>query len=119
MLQNAPADPKEQEEETPLLARLVNHLLTPGSSLTPLMWAIFNVIMFGLFMVWCSFVYSVPHNIHVWIFGVLGLGLALSTNWLMYILFTSGLDFASLQEKEREEREKKEQEQVAQEKKNE
>lgn len=90
---------KEGEtEELPLLARFINHLLTPGSSLTPVVWISFNVIMAALFVVWMMFVVSMPNNIHVWAFGILGFGLFASTNWFMKIVFSSGLDFASQQQ---------------------
>ncbi|CAD2215126.1 hypothetical protein ADEAN_000257900 [Angomonas deanei] len=96
----------EPEEELPFLARAFNFILTPGSSLTPVMWIIFNVIMLGLFFIWCTFVKEMPDNIHVWAFGVLGLGLCISTNWMMKLVFSAGLDFGSQQEKEKEEKEK-------------
>jgi hypothetical protein len=92
------------EESLPLMARMLNHLLTPGSSLTPVIWIGFNVIMVAFFVVWLMFVCSMPKNIHVWVFGVLGFGLTASTNWLMKIIFSSGLDFASQQQREAEEK---------------
>lgn len=89
-----------EEENLPFLARVLNHILTPGSSLTPFMWVTFNVIMAGLFAVWLMFLYAMPANIHVWSFGFLGLGLGLSTNWFMSLIFSSGLDFASQQQQQ-------------------
>ncbi|KPI83003.1 hypothetical protein ABL78_7976 [Leptomonas seymouri] len=86
------------------MARILNHILTPGSSLSPVIWITFNVIMTALFAVWLMFVCSMPKNVHVWVFGILGLGLTVSTNWLMKIIFSSGLDFASQQQREAEER---------------
>lgn len=109
--------PHEEDESLPLMARMLNHLLTPGSSLTPIIWISFNVIMLGLFAVWLMFVCAMPKNVHVWVFGVLGFGLAASTNWLMKIVFSSGLDFASQQQREAEE--KAAAEKTAEEKKNE
>lgn len=109
-------------ESLPLMARMLNHLLTPGSSLTPLIWISFNVIMLAFFAVWLMFVCSMPRNVHVWVFGFLGLGLVASTNWLMKIVFSSGLDFASQQQREAEEKanaEKAADEKTAEEKKNE
>ncbi|KAK7197218.1 hypothetical protein NESM_000667600 [Novymonas esmeraldas] len=97
----AAAAPNE-EESLPFLARMINHLLTPGSSLTPLVWIGFNLVMLALFGVWLMFVVAMPKNIHVWAFGFLGLGLTASTNWLMKIIFSSGLDFASQQQREAE-----------------
>lgn len=94
----------EEEEGTaslPLLARLLNHLLTPGSSLTPVVWVIFNIIMVFLIMIWLCFLYSFPSNLHVWVFGVLGLGLAVSTNWLLHLIFSAGLDFNTQEAEER------------------
>ncbi|KPA75188.1 hypothetical protein ABB37_08507 [Leptomonas pyrrhocoris] len=95
---------EEGEESLPLMARMLNHILTPGSSLSPVVWISFNVIMLALFVVWLMFVCSMPKNVHVWIFGILGLGLTASTNWLMKIVFSSGLDFASQQQREAEEK---------------
>lgn len=54
-----------------------------------------NALVFVLFACWLVFVYAMPGSIHVWIFGLLGLGFAISTNWFMKIVFSSGLDFAS------------------------
>ncbi|KAG5480081.1 hypothetical protein LSCM1_06508 [Leishmania martiniquensis] len=86
-----------EEESLPVLARMINHLLTPGSSLSPIVWISFNLVMLALFGVWLMFVFAMPKSIHVWAFGFLGLGLTASTNWLMKIIFSSGLDFASQQ----------------------
>lgn len=96
--------PGASEESLPFLARMINHLLTPGSSLTPIVWISFNLIMLALFGVWLMFVMSMPTNVHVWAFGFLGLGLTASTNWLMKIIFSSGLDFASQQQREADEK---------------
>lgn len=101
---NIAAKPDEEEENLPLMARMLNHLLTPGSSLTPVIWFSFNAIMLALFVVWMMFVCSMPKNVHVWVFGILGFGLLASTNWLMKIIFSSGLDFASQQQREAEEK---------------
>lgn len=92
-----------EEQNLPFLARVVNHLLTPGSSLNPIMWIAFNVIMLALFGIWLMFVYAMPKNIHVWAFGFLGLGLAASTNWLMKLIFSEGLDFNSQQAQKQDE----------------
>ncbi|KAG5502692.1 hypothetical protein JIQ42_05761 [Leishmania sp. Namibia] len=97
-----------KEDSLPFLARMINHLLTPGSSLSPIVWISFNLVMLALFGVWLMFVFAMPKNIHVWAFGFLGLGLTASTNWLMKIVFSSGLDFASQQHRDAgEESEKK------------
>lgn len=92
----------EDSKNLPLLVRLINHILTPGSSLSPIVWISFNLIMGILFLIWVSFVVSFPDNIHVWVFGFLGLGLAGSTNWMMKIIFNAHLDFASQQEEMKE-----------------
>ncbi|KAG5506533.1 hypothetical protein JKF63_06036 [Porcisia hertigi] len=93
--------PVENEEKSlPLLARMIDHILTPGSSLSPIVWIGFNLVMLALFGVWLIFAFAMPNNIHVWAFGFLGLGLTCSTNWLMKIIFSSGLDFASQQKRE-------------------
>lgn len=34
-----------------------------------------------------------PDNVHLWVFGLLGIGLAVSTNWLMTLVFKSGLNY--------------------------
>lgn len=113
----------EEAEQLPLMARMLNHILTPGSSLSPIIWISFNVIMLALFCVWLLFVCSMPKNVHVWVFGILGAGLTASTNWLMKIVFSSGLDFASQQQREAEEKaaaeKKASTEKTAEEKKNE
>jgi hypothetical protein len=88
-----PAEPTE--EELPIVARLLNHFLTPGSSLTSSVWTIFNVIMLWLFACWLLFVFSFPDNIHVWAFFVLGVGLLVTTNWFMSEIFKAGLDYDS------------------------
>lgn len=91
-----------EEESLPFFARVINHILTPGSSLSPVIWISFNVIMFLLFAVWLTFVYAMPSNVHVWVFGVLGVGLVASTNWLMKLIFSSGLDYASQQKQQQQ-----------------
>lgn len=85
--------------DLPLIARVLNHVLTPGSSLTSSVWTAFNVIMLWLFVCWLLFVFSFPYNIHVWAFGILGLGLTLATNWFLSEIFKAGLDFDSQQRK--------------------
>ena len=94
---------KSEEESLPLVARIINHVLTPGSSLTTTVWASFNVIMAMLFCCWLLFVFSFPDNIHVWAFGLLGGGLLATTNWFMYEIFSAKEDFASLQLKKQKE----------------
>lgn len=102
----APAAPSSTVAETsdnlPFLANVLNHLLTPGSSLTSSVWTAFNVIMAWLFACWLLFLFSFPTNIHVWAFGILGLGLLLSTNWFMNEIFKAGLDYESTQKKEQQ-----------------
>mmetsp|Transcript_75096 Transcript_75096/g.87189 ORF Transcript_75096/g.87189 Transcript_75096/m.87189 type:complete len:156 (-) Transcript_75096:189-656(-) len=93
-----------EENELPFLARALNHILTPGSSLTSSVWTAFNIIMLWLFVCWLLFVFSFPYNIHVWAFGILGLGLLLATNWFLSEIFKAGLDFDS-QEKKRKSKE--------------
>ncbi|EAN89528.1 hypothetical protein C3747_366g85c [Trypanosoma cruzi] len=73
--------------ELPWLARLANHILTPGSALSPAVWITFNVVMAALFFCWLSLVFTMPDNIHIWTFGFLGAGLAFSTNWLFKEIF--------------------------------
>lgn len=102
--ENAPAlaltKEEPTEEELPMVARLLNHFLTPGSSLTSSVWTIFNVIMLWLFACWLLFVYSFPDNIHVWAFFVLGVGLLITTNWFMSEIFKAGLDYDSTKKAE-------------------
>lgn len=90
---------KSDAASLPLLARLVNHLLTPGSSLTTGTWTAFNVIMGMLFGVWLTFVISMPDNVHVWVFGGLFTGLAITTNWFMKEVFAAKQDFVSVLQK--------------------
>jgi hypothetical protein len=96
---------EEAEEQLPLAARVINHILTPGSSLTVTVWISFNLIMAVLFLIWLMFVVSFPDDLNVWIFGVLGAGLLGSTNWFMYEVFNAKEDFASLQAKKKLEEE--------------
>ncbi|ESL11934.1 hypothetical protein TRSC58_00307 [Trypanosoma rangeli SC58] len=77
-----------EASELPWLARLVNHVLTPGSALSPLVWITFNVVMAALFLCWLSLVFAMPDNVHIWVFGFLGAGLALVTNWLFKEVFS-------------------------------
>lgn len=88
---------RDEREEVPFFSRLVNHFLTPGSALTSGVWTLFNSIIFVLGLVWLIFVVSMPDNIHVWIFGGLFLGLALSTNWFFSQVFEAKLDYDSQQ----------------------
>ncbi|KAH9601283.1 V-type ATPase assembly factor Pkr1 [Trypanosoma melophagium] len=81
-----------EESELPWFARLINHVLTPGSALSPTVWMAFNVVMFALFFSWLMLVVAIPDNIHVWAFGFLGAGLAFSTNWCFREVFARGLD---------------------------
>ncbi|KAG8342818.1 hypothetical protein TRVL_06354 [Trypanosoma vivax] len=71
-----------EEAGLPWVARVINHILTPGSALSPVVCVTFNVVMGALFFCWLCLVISMPWNIHLWVFGLLGLGLAISTNWL-------------------------------------
>lgn len=93
-----------EEEDLPFFAKVLNHILTPGSSLTHTTWVVFNILIFLLFLCWSMFLYAMPTNIHVWVFGFLGLGFAVTTNWFMKIVFSSGLDFATQQQQEMEEK---------------
>ncbi|CCW66357.1 unnamed protein product [Phytomonas sp. Hart1] len=86
-----------ENDQLPLLVKIINHILTPGSSLTPFMWISFNILMGALFLLWLFFVFSMPKCIHLWVFGFLGLGLTLSTNWFMKIIFSSGMSFSAQQ----------------------
>lgn len=82
------ASSKEEAEQLPLIAKIINHVLTPGSSLSGMMLVIFNIILFLLFTIWLMFVYVMPTSWIVWTFGFLGGGLGVSTNFLLYqILF--------------------------------
>jgi hypothetical protein len=98
----APAQqPAQEEENLPLMARLVNHLMTPGSSHSSTMWTIFNGIILSLFVIWGMFVASMPTNIHVWVFGFFLVGLAITTNMFMNAIFEAKEDFVSRQEREK------------------
>ncbi|KEG13572.1 hypothetical protein DQ04_00921060 [Trypanosoma grayi] len=99
------------EPELPFLARLINHVLTPGSALSPAVWIAFNVVMAALLLCWVSLIIAMPDNIHVWVFGFLGAGLAFSTNWLFKEIFRCGPDDQKpqreVQQKQTEPHEKK------------
>jgi hypothetical protein len=94
------AQPQVEDEELPWLARVVQHILTPGSSHTSGMWLLMNVLIFCLFLVWIIFLFNFPLNIHVWVFGTLLLGLAVTTNIFMKEVFAAKLDFDSRQKAE-------------------
>ncbi|CBH09008.1 ER protein Pkr1, putative [Trypanosoma equiperdum] len=70
-----------EEAGLPWVARFINHILTPGSALSPVVWCAFNVVMAALLLCWLPLLISMPSNIHLWVFGFLGAGLAFSTNW--------------------------------------
>jgi uncharacterized iron-regulated membrane protein len=96
-----------KEEPLPWYGALVNHLLTPGSSLTTGVWNLFNLLIGGVFLVWLMFFAAFPTSIHVWVFFALLVGLAVSTNWFMKEIFNAKEDFVSVQErKAKEEAEK-------------
>jgi hypothetical protein len=100
------APPKAEEEkleDLPWFARVVNHILTPGSALTKDVWLAFNLIVAGTFMCWLIFLVLMPDSIHVWIFGALCVGLAISTNWFMKEVFAAKEDFESQKAREKEE----------------
>lgn len=79
---------KDDNEELPFIAKIINHVLTPGSSLSGVMLIVFNLIILFLFVIWMMFVYVMPTSWIVWTFGFLGGGLAASTNFLLYqVLF--------------------------------
>ena len=80
------ASSKEEADQLPLIAKIINHVLTPGSSLSGVMLIFFNVIVFMLFTIWLMFVYVMPTSWIVWTFGFLGAGLAASTNYLLYMI---------------------------------
>jgi hypothetical protein len=82
-------------EDLPWYARLVDHVLTPGSSLTTGVWATFNAIIGALYVIWLSFFVSFPDNVHVWVFFFLLTGLAITTNYFMKEVFAAGMDFES------------------------
>jgi hypothetical protein len=95
-----------------LLSSFVNHMLTPGSSLSHTMQAAFNGIMIVLFMIWGVFLGTVPpgESLHVWIFGALIIGLTLSTNWFLSQMIEIK---AETEREEAEEKKKKAQEEAA------
>jgi hypothetical protein len=104
----AVAAPKvEDPEALPLVARLINHIMTPGSALSKDVWTLFNIIIAGLFMCWLIFLILMPTSIHVWVFGSLCVGLAFSTNWFMKEVFAAKEDYESQQEKKTAEEKKK------------
>jgi cytoskeletal protein RodZ len=102
-----PVSKAADEEPLPWYGQLVNHILTPGSSLTVGVWNLFNALLLTLFLIWLMFFYHFPTSIHTWVFLVLGAGLAASTNWFMREIFAAKEDFASVKEREASEAEKK------------
>lgn len=91
------------EEALPWYAQLVNHIMTPGSSLTTGVWNFFNALIIGLYLIWLTFLVSFPDSIHTWVFFALLTGLAISTNWFMREIFAAKEDFASQQEQKKKE----------------
>ena len=89
-------------EELPWFAKAVNHVMTPGSSLTTTVWTLFNCLIAMLFGVWLIFAFQFPDSIHVWIFLALGVGLAFSTNIFFREVFAAGHDFASTEAAKKE-----------------
>jgi outer membrane biosynthesis protein TonB len=85
-----------------VMAQFVNHLLTPGSALSGTMQTAFNAIMLILFVIWGVFLASMPDSVHVWIFGVLILGLTLSTNWFLNEVMKMKEEIAEDEKKEKE-----------------
>jgi len=86
-------------EELPWFARAVNHIMTPGSSLTSSVWTLFNCLIAALFGVWFIFFVNFPTNPHVWVFFGLATGLAITTNIFFKEIFAAGHDFDSMQAK--------------------
>ena len=87
------------EEPEGVAVKMINHLMTPGSSLTSTVWTAFNVIMVMLGMIWLVFLFNFPTNTHVLIFGGLFLGLFGSTNWFFSEIFNAKEDFESQKER--------------------
>jgi hypothetical protein len=82
-------------EEMPWYGKMVNHLMTPGSSLTTGVWNIFNGLIVGLYLIWLMFLVNFPDSVHTWVFFVLLTGLAITTNWFLKEIFAAGEDFES------------------------
>jgi hypothetical protein len=77
------ADAADDPASANILARIVDHLLTPGSAISGAMQLAFNAIMAVLFVLWGGAAALAPESVHVWVFGALVLGLFLSTNWFL------------------------------------
>eukprot|EP00758_Cryptobia_borreli_P007063 Tbor_TRINITY_DN5240_c1_g1::TRINITY_DN5240_c1_g1_i2::g.16741::m.16741 len=75
---------RSADTDTPLIARIINHMLTPGSSLNFTIWISFNCIMGILFIIWLMFFIQFPTSVHLSAFAFLGGGLGASTNYVMY-----------------------------------
>jgi hypothetical protein len=71
------------EGPDPWYIRIVNHIMTPGSSHSDTVLGIFNVIVCSLVLLWFLGIASFYNNIHYWVFGVLLFGLCVSTNVFM------------------------------------
>eukprot|EP00659_Diplonema_papillatum_P004094 gene4094-6363_t len=77
----APASETSAEEpELSTAQRFMKYLLTPGSSLTPFMQTLMNIIFAIVFGVLASMLFIEPDNIHYYVMLALLLGLTMSTN---------------------------------------
>eukprot|EP01059_Diplonema_ambulator_P006460 TRINITY_DN16155_c0_g1_i1.p1 TRINITY_DN16155_c0_g1~~TRINITY_DN16155_c0_g1_i1.p1 ORF type:complete len:121 (+),score=36.27 TRINITY_DN16155_c0_g1_i1:46-363(+) len=101
---SATAEAKPQEPS--LLEKVVESILTPGSSLTASMQVVINITFVILAFILMGLVFADPENIHLKIMIGLLLGLVFSTNWFFSLILNS--DFkAEVEDKAGEDKEPK------------
>ncbi|KAJ9444275.1 hypothetical protein DIPPA_24285 [Diplonema papillatum] len=99
----APASETSAEEpELSTAQRFMKYLLTPGSSLTPFMQTLMNIIFAIVFGVLASMLFIEPDNIHYYVMLALLLGLTMSTNWFFALVLAPDAEFTELTAESRE-----------------
>ena len=80
---------QQEEEEAPVgfMGKVVQNILTPGSSLTAEMCSFLNVIFAILGLVLAVMIFADRNNIHLYIMTFFYIGLVASTNWFVFLFF--------------------------------
>ena len=92
---------EKQKEPEGFVQQLIAHFLTPGSALSGTVWTIFNVMIGLLYCCWAYFCYHFYDNIHIWVFGFLITGLAITTNMFFQEVFARGDDYDTVRAKQK------------------